>query len=60
VLYICWELIAYGRDELEIAKGISADWVVYQVCVCLCFVIPSLPPLLERMISLIHEGYAFW
>lgn len=27
------ELIAYGRDELEIAKAISADWVVYQVCV---------------------------
>lgn len=26
------ELIAYGRDELEIAKAISADWLVYQVC----------------------------
>jgi hypothetical protein len=24
------ELIAYGRDELEIAKAISTDWVVYQ------------------------------
>jgi len=31
------ELIAYGRDELEIAKAISADWVVYQVCLFVCF-----------------------
>lgn len=25
------ELIAYGRNEKEIAQAISADWVVYQV-----------------------------
>jgi amidophosphoribosyltransferase len=27
------ELIAFGRDEKEIARAISADWVVYQVSI---------------------------
>ncbi len=50
------ELIAYGRDELEIAKAISADWVVYQELDDLTTAVRECNPAIEKFDTSCFNG----
>jgi hypothetical protein len=50
------ELIAFGRDELEIAKAISADWVVYQDMDDLTEAVKECNPAIEKFDTSCFNG----
>jgi len=50
------ELIAYGRDEQQIAAAIGADWVVYQDLNDLEKAISEVNPALQRFDTSCFNG----